>query len=639
MNCKRTLGRLALALAVAATAASASFAAEYSLTAGATTVVIAGQNVPVWGFACTATTVAGACPSLGTVTVPGPRLVVPAGEDLIVNLTNNLPEGVSIVLPGEALPTVTGGSVPAGTMTDPQGRTRATSFIAQAPPGGSATFTWTGLRPGTFLYQSGSHVTLQAHMGLYGAVTKNAVEAAPPAKAQAYAGVEYDNEVVMFYSEVDAVLHATATPANAINYDPRYFLVNGKPYEAGDPALPAGDANEKTLIRFLNAGLKAHVPVVQNAYWSVVAEDGSKYPYPRAQYNVYLAPGKTSDVIFQPSVAGTYPVYDRRLHLTTGGAGGGGLLAHLEVLSPTGGPTAANDGYNATEDTLLAVAAPGVLGNDTPATGLTAVLASPTTAGVVALAGDGSFTYTPNPNFNGTDSFTYQATDGVQTSAPATVQLIVAPTADAPVATADAFTALSGTDLVIAAPGVLANDSDADGDPLTALLVSGPTNGGTLTWGANDGSFTYNRENGGATQVVDTFTYKANDGGLDSNTVTVTVTVDPNHPPVAVDDFATRARNGTINDFSIVANDTDEDGTINPASVVLTGQAVLPGDPRPRVTTSLGGTAFNNGDGTIDYASAINVRGTDTFTYTVRDNDGAISNTATMRINIVRRIQ
>ncbi len=203
MNRKRTLGRLALALAVAATAASASFAAEYSLTAGASTVVIAGQNVPVWGFACTATTVAGACPSLGTVTVPGPRLVVPAGEDLIVNLTNNLPEDVSIVLLGEALPAVTGGSVPAGTMTDPQGRTRATSFIAQAPAGGSATFTWTGLRAGTFLYQSGSHVTRQVHMGLYGAVTKNAVDAAPPAKAQAYAGVEYDNEVIMFYSEVD----------------------------------------------------------------------------------------------------------------------------------------------------------------------------------------------------------------------------------------------------------------------------------------------------------------------------------------------------------------------------------------------------------------------------------------------------
>ncbi len=103
---------------------------------------------------------------------------------------------------------------------------------------------------------------------------------------------------------------------------------------------------------------------------------------------------------------------------------------------------------------------------------------------------------------------------------------------------------------------------------MTAVLVTGPTNGGLLTWSPiNDGSFTYNRENGGATQVIDTFTYKANDGGLDSNTVTVTITVDPNHPPVAVDDFASMPRNTILTNFNIVGNDTDADGTVDATSV------------------------------------------------------------------------
>ncbi len=189
------------------------------------------------------------------------------------------------------------------------------------------------------------------------------------------------------------------------------------------------------------------MPVVQNAYWSVVAEDGSKYPYPRVQYNVYLAPGKTNDVIFQPSVAGTYPVYDRRLHLTTGGAGGGGLLAHLEVLSAGGGSDRGQRQLQHLRGhTLVRGGCTGRPRNDTG--DRTDGRSSPRRRQPASLTwspiNDGSFTYTPNPNFNGTDSFTYQATDGIQTSAPATVQIIVAPQPDAPVATADAYPASRG---------------------------------------------------------------------------------------------------------------------------------------------------------------------------------------------------
>ncbi len=76
-------------------------------------------------------------------------------------------------------------------------------------------------------------------------------------------------------------------------------------------------------------------------------------------------------------------------------------------------------------------------------------------------------------------------------------------------------------------PGVLDNDADVDGDPLTAALVSPPT-AGALTLDP-DGSFTYQHDGGSA--LVDSFTYRANDGGFDSNTATVTIAIEPACPP------------------------------------------------------------------------------------------------------------
>ncbi len=101
---------------------------------------------------------------------------------------------------------------------------------------------------------------------------------------------------------------------------------------------------------------------------------------------------------------------------------------------------------------------------------------------------------------------------------------------DAPVAVADSYSTTENTARIVSAPGVLANDTDVEGDDLTAVKVSDPAHG-TVTFNA-DGSFTYTP----ATDYVgaDSFTYKANDGTLDSNTVTVSITVTvPNTAPVA----------------------------------------------------------------------------------------------------------
>ena len=114
-----------------------------------------------------------------------------------------------------------------------------------------------------------------------------------------------------------------------------------------------------------------------------------------------------------------------------------------------------------------------VLANDTSGSGnpLTAQLVSGPSNGQLTLNADGTFSYTPNANFWGTDSFTYSAADGTNVSAPATVTITVGST---PVANNDAFTTPLGQELDAAVTGDM---SDADGDSLYAVLLTGPANG------------------------------------------------------------------------------------------------------------------------------------------------------------------
>ena len=150
------------------------------------------------------------------------------------------------------------------------------------------------------------------------------VDAVDPNPAQAYPGVPYDNELTLLYSEIDPVLHAAVAagrygqpvpdplpigltaadyPSSALNYQAQYFLINGKPFQAGDPPLATLTAGQRTLLRFLNAGLQTHVPVVNGLYMQMIAEDGNPYPWPanpRQQYSVLLPAAKTVDAIITP---------------------------------------------------------------------------------------------------------------------------------------------------------------------------------------------------------------------------------------------------------------------------------------------------------------------------------------------------
>ncbi len=283
--------------------------------------------VPMWGFALVG----------GTPSVPGPRIVVPRGTSTLeISLTNSLSgpgaEPVSLVIPGQAFN--------ATPVRNADGR--IVSMTPDAAPGGAAVlYTFNNLKPGTFLYQSGSHQALQVQMGLYGAVTMEAGPAAPPPPApEAYAGVPYDSEVLLLYSEIDVALHQAVAagsygtapgPTSTVDYAPSLFLVNGESYTVASLPIPAGAAGGLTLVRMLNAGLKSHVVVVDNASLALVAEDGNPYSDARAQASILLPAGKTHDAIWTPTAAGSYPVYDRMLHLVAREQTAGGMLAMLCV--------------------------------------------------------------------------------------------------------------------------------------------------------------------------------------------------------------------------------------------------------------------------------------------------------------------
>jgi VCBS repeat-containing protein len=186
-------------------------------------------------------------------------------------------------------------------------------------------------------------------------------------------------------------------------------------------------------------------------------------------------------------------------------------------------PRAAADKYTTSEDTTLQVAAPGVLASDSDRDEdeLNAVLESEPAHGTLKLKANGSFIYTPAPDFDGNDSFTYRASDGKLESDTATVTISVTAVNDAPSAAADTYKTSEDSPLQVAAPGVLAGDSDRDEDELSALLESEPAHG-TLKLQAN-GSLTY-------IPAVDfdgndSFTYRASDGKLESDTATVTISV------------------------------------------------------------------------------------------------------------------
>jgi hypothetical protein len=199
------------------------------------------------------------------------------------------------------------------------------------------------------------------------------------------------------------------------------------------------------------------------------------------------------------------------------------------------------------EDTAVAV---GLVGTDADGDALTyAVIDAPTT-GTVSISG-ATATYTPGADFSGSDSFTYQASDGALLSNIATVTLSVASVNDAPVVIAlDAVTAEdTSVDVVL-------SGSDADGDALTYSVDASPAHGTVSLTGATVTYVPAADYNG-----ADSFTYTANDGQVSSAPATVSIVVSPvNDAPVfgvMTGDVVVR-EDGSL-DLAFPASDVDGD--------------------------------------------------------------------------------
>jgi len=230
----------------------------------------------------------------------------------------------------------------------------------------------------------------------------------------------------------------------------------------------------------------------------------------------------------------------------------------------------------------------------------------------VIFKADSHITYTPAANYNGTDSFTYVISDGHGGTATGTVTVTITAVDDAPAATADEYAVAEDTTLTVAAPGVLANDSDVDGRPITAVLVQAPAHG-TINLNAN-GSFVYvpaANYNG-----TDHFTYRANDGALSSAPTTVVIAVSAvNHAPTASDQSVTGQADAPIA-IALSATDLDQDA--------LTFRVI--GAP---VHGVLSGAAPN-----VVYTPVEGYRGADSFTFVA--NDGTVdSGAATVTIHLL----
>ena len=228
----------------------------------------------------------------------------------------------------------------------------------------------------------------------------------------------------------------------------------------------------------------------------------------------------------------------------------------MTVLAANHAPVATNNSYNVNEDTVLNISAPGILGNDSDVDGdsLTAVLVSTVSHGTLTLTNNGGFTYTPTTNYNGSDSFTYKASDGQTNSSVATVTITINPVNDAPMLnpvadqTIDEKTALTFTNF--------ASDVDSPPQTLTFSLVSAPTNAalnsasGVFTW-------TPTEAQGPGTNLI---TLAVTDNGSPPLSATQSFTVfvrEVNLPPALSPVANLMVHQGTPVSFNFLATDPD----------------------------------------------------------------------------------
>jgi hypothetical protein len=457
---------------------------------------------------------------------------------------------------------------------------RVRSFGTEVGASATVPLTWTAsnLHAGTYLLESGSHPSIQGPMGLYGIVVVTSAPAGTT-PGTAYPGVSYNAEIPLVLSEIDPVQNREVdaavntsgfdeaqvwsgqpgkcgNPASpnyhtcyppAVNYSPLYYLINGVSFDKSNaaaslfPTAPATGVSGNVLVRLVNAGLRMHVPSIVGAQtagnsalngFQLIAEDGNPLPgTARVQSEVFLAAGKTYDLMINtPAATRALPIFDRQLSLSANAtARDGGMLAYISVngaglpgVSSFTGATANPDTYNsviAGQTFTVSDPAKGLIANDVNVYGVQLVPNS-AVGGAVTLNTNGTFSFAATAS---SGSFQYCGNGATSGAACATVTLGAAPIEPASGITVnnDEYTSKVATVLTVKSPGMLANDSDGAGYPLTvATPIVGTTGGVTVTidpnggftatvpshTGAVDASFTYRAQNSQGTQSAATAT-------------------------------------------------------------------------------------------------------------------------------------
>jgi hypothetical protein len=314
---------------------------QVNLTAGPASVSLPdGSSVPMWGYSCGAA-VSGStatCAALSPKTGWSPVVItVPTGQDLTINLTNNLSFGTtqiptSLVIVGQlggglgnsatstqspdhsgaqsnvTWPIANNGG---GTGTPPVQGNRVQSFSTEVAVGATTPLTWKAPRAGTYLIESGTHPSIQGSMGLYGILVVTAAPSGGTA-GTAYTGVSYNAEVPLLFSEIDPVQNRTVSAAvntagfsettvwsgqpggcgyptsptyltcypPVVNYTPLYYMINGVAFDKTNttgslfPVSPATGVTGNVLVRLVNAGSRMHVPAIVGSQTGAPATGG-----------------------------------------------------------------------------------------------------------------------------------------------------------------------------------------------------------------------------------------------------------------------------------------------------------------------------------------------------------------------------
>ena len=334
----------------------------------------------------------------------------------------------------------------------------------------------------------------------------------------------------------------------------------------------------------------------------ITVGQGTTYADPGATATDNVDGNITSSIVIDTSAVNTSVAGDYAVTYNVNDIAGNAATQVTRTVHVNAAPTADSQTVELNEDTSAAIT---LTASDSDNETLTfTVLTNPTHGTLSGTAPD--LTYTPAPNYNGPDSFTFKVNDGHGDSNTATVSITVDSVNDAPVAYPQSVSTDEDT-----AKAITLTASDVDGDTLTYSVVAGPTHG-SLSGVAPDLTYTPDSNYHGP----DSFTFKATDNSAaESNVATISITVDPANDPPTADAQSVTTGEDTAIAVTLTGSDPDGDG-LNFSVLTNPAHGSLSGTP-PDLT----------------YTPAPNYNGPDSFTFSVNDGS-ATSNTATVSITV-----